>query len=161
MGFNWRDLLTQIEAYIRGRGLDSIWKIDRHLYQSGDLDSKVAPVVIRWNKIDGIVDLQGDRDPLDVLKEVKWYRYFPIKDGPLPSDMDGFLALVKEANRLSLGGTDILVHCGAGRNRASLFTGCMMHLRGLKGYNIVNYIRKKRPGALDNYVFVNYLNGRV
>ena len=162
--FDFRNLITSIEAIIRGYFVDTIWKIDRHLYQSGDLDDKSAPFVVIWRDLDAVLDLEGEIDPPDVLKELKKYWHLGIPDGPLPWDprvnkctKDEWWALIDEVNKVSLAGINTLVHCGAGRNRASLATGCIMYRRGLRGDAIVEYIRKKRPSALSNQIFVEYL----
>lgn len=158
------DIITDIKAYARGRFLDKVWKIDTNLYQSGDLEDKVAPLVVDWNDFYGIVDLEGGRDPRDVLKKVKDYRHIPIPDGPLPWDprvnritLIDWWKHAENVNAISLSGKKMLIHCGAGRNRASLFSGCVMFLRGPMGWEIVKYMRKKRPHALDNNVFATYL----
>jgi len=51
----------------------------------------------------------------------------------------------------------VLVHCEQGINRASLINGVILWMKGMNGEEIVNYIRSKRPGALFNQNFVNYL----
>lgn len=161
----WEDAITTFKAYKRGLFTQKVWHIHNNLYQSGVLTSKVAPLILKLNDIEGIVDLEGLRDPHDVVKEVDYYRHFPIGDGPLPWNYpkfneeawDKWWALMEEANKISLAGINVLVHCGAGRNRASLGTGCIMWLRGLRGDAIVEYIRKKRPKALSNRDFEQYL----
>jgi len=51
----------------------------------------------------------------------------------------------------------VLVHCEQGINRASLLNGVILWMKGMRGQEIVNYIRSRRPGALFNQNFVNYL----
>ena len=162
----WEDQKTNFEAYQRGLFTQRVWKIHHNLYQSGVITSEVAPLIVKVNNIKGVVDLEGTVDPHRVIKELDYYRHFPIGDGPLPwnypeysqEKFDKWWALINEANEVGFSGVNVLIHCGAGRNRASLGTGCTMRLRGLKGPGIVPYIRKKRPGALSNAVFATYLS---
>lgn len=51
----------------------------------------------------------------------------------------------------------VLVHCEQGINRASLINGVILWMKGMKGQEIVNNIRNRRPNALFNQHFVNYL----
>jgi protein-tyrosine phosphatase len=127
-----------------------IFQIDENLYQSSMIDD-----VERVKMFDACIDLAGgiDTDASDFKIYLKW----TIEDAGLP-DLDilkivasfGFdLAYEKRMK--------VLVHCEQGINRASLLNGVILWMKGMRGQKIVDYIRSKRPGALFNPNFVNYL----
>lgn len=129
-----------------------IFKIDENLYQSSAIDN---PGKIRELKIDAIIDLEGGLDPY-LCQEL--YLHWPIEDRDLPD-----LGTLKEVvnfgyNLCYRQKKKVLVHCAQGINRASLVNGYIIHLKtGLKGQDLINFIREKRPGALTNQNFVDYL----
>ncbi len=127
-----------------------IFQIDENLYQSSMIDD-VEKVKI----FDVCIDLAGGIDP--DASDFKIYLKWTIEDAGLP-DLDilklvasfGYdLAYKKKMN--------VLVHCEQGINRASLVNGVILWMKGMKGQEIVDHIRSKRPGALFNPNFVNYL----
>jgi hypothetical protein len=128
-----------------------IFQIDENLYQSSMIDD-----VARAKMFDVCIDLAGGIDPdaSDFMIYLKW----TIEDGGLP-DLD-ILTLVASfgydlAYKKKI---KVLVHCQQGINRASLLNGVILWMNGMKGQNIINYIRRKRPGALFNQTFINYLD---
>ena len=58
---------------------------------------------------------------------------------------------------LIAGGHRVLCHCGLGFNRSALVAGVILHKLGMPGAQAVDQIRSRRPGALFNEVFANYL----
>ncbi|HEX9501132.1 MAG TPA: hypothetical protein VGA10_05710 [Thermoanaerobaculia bacterium] len=54
-------------------------------------------------------------------------------------------------------GHRVLSHCGMGFNRSALIAGVILNKLGVPGKEIVTRIRERRPGALFNDVFANYL----
>ncbi len=127
-----------------------IFQIDENLYQSSMIDDAE-----RARMFDVCIDLAGGIDP--DASDFKIYLKWTIEDGGLP-DMDilkfvasfGYDLAYKKKMK-------VLVHCEKGINRASLLNGVILWLKGIRGQEIVNYIRNKRPGALFNQNFVNYL----
>ncbi|CAG0952394.1 protein tyrosine phosphatase type IVA [Methanosarcinales archaeon] len=127
-----------------------IFQIDEHLYQSSMIDD-----VERTKMFDVCIDLAGGIDPDS--SNFKIYLNWTIEDAGLP-DLD-ILKLVASfgydlAYKKKM---EVLVHCEQGINRASLINGMILWMKGMSGEEIVNYIRSKRPGALFNQNFVNYL----
>ncbi|KAB2945632.1 MAG: dual specificity protein phosphatase family protein [Candidatus Methanoperedens sp.] len=127
-----------------------IFQIDEHLYQSSMIDD-----VERTKMFDVCIDLAGGIDPDS--SNFKIYLNWTIEDARLP-DLD-ILKLVASfgydlAYKKKM---EVLVHCEQGINRASLINGMILWMKGMSGEEIVNYIRSKRPGALFNQNFVNYL----
>lgn len=124
--------------------------MDENLYQSSMIDD-----VERVRIFDVCIDLAGGIDP--DASDFKIYLKWTIEDAGLP-DLDilkivasfGYDLVYKKKMK-------VLVHCEKGINRASLLNGLMLWMKGMRGQEIVDYIRSKRPGALFNQNFVSYL----
>jgi protein-tyrosine phosphatase len=84
------------------------------------------------------------------------YVYFPIYDENLPS-LTRLEAVAFLGAHLIRGGHRVLCHCGMGFNRSALVAGVILHKLGMQGPVIVERIRERRPGALFNQVFAQYL----
>jgi protein-tyrosine phosphatase len=82
-----------------------------------------------------------------------------IDDGPLP-DLSILYGVGKLISFWVLAGRKVLVHCGAGINRSGLVTGVALLSLGYDGSGAVTQIQSKRPGALQNRVFKDYLNSK-
>ncbi len=127
-----------------------IFQIDDNLYQSSMIDD-----VKRVKMFDACIDLAGGIDPdaSDFQVYLKW----TIEDAGLP-DLDILKIVASFGYDLAYEKKmKVLVHCEKGINRASLLNGVILWMKGMKGQEIVDYIRSKRPGALFNPNFVNYL----
>lgn len=131
-----------------------IFQIDKNLYQSSLIKTKSD--IKTAKKFKACFDLTAG---IDInAADFKIYVSYPIVDGPILPDKDilksiailGFTLAYKKKIK-------VLVHCREGKNRASLLIGAILHLKGMKGRKIVNYIRLKRPGALNNRHFEKYL----
>lgn len=155
---NLRDLLTIAEAYVLGLFRVRIFKIDWNLYQSGHLEGLWSECAVRNAEIKGIVDLEGSLDKSSIRKDLDWYVYWHISDGPIANiDKDKLWDVARQIQEKTLQGMKVLVHCQGGVNRSSLVNGCVINLRGWIGRTIVTKIRRGRPGALTNYEFREYL----
>ena len=127
-----------------------IFQIDENLYQSSMIDD-----VGRVKIFDVCIDLAGGIDP--DASDFKIYLKWTIEDAGLP-DLDilkqvasfGYDLVYEKKMK-------VLVHCEQGINRASLLNGVILWIKGMRGQEIVNYIRTKRQGALFNQNFVKYL----
>ena len=53
----------------------------------------------------------------------------------------------------------VLSHCGMGFNRSALVAGLILNELGMSGKNVVARLRERRPGALFNSTFAEYLEG--
>ncbi|HXF71698.1 MAG TPA: dual specificity protein phosphatase family protein, partial [Actinomycetota bacterium] len=51
----------------------------------------------------------------------------------------------------------VLVHCGAGINRASLVSGRALEWSGLRAQEAIDLLRARRPGTLSNPSFEAWL----
>lgn len=87
------------------------------------------------------------------------YLYAPIPDGKVqPARMD---ELVRALLPTLQAERAVLVHCHAGRNRASLLSALLLReLLGISGIEAVDRIRAIRPNALANPHFVAYLESK-
>jgi protein-tyrosine phosphatase len=107
--------------------------------------------------IDTVIDLEGGIDhdvPTTANKFL--YIYLPIHDGELP-DLDRVHAVAKLAAELVKRGDRVLAHCGMGLNRSALMIALILMYLGMDGRAAVERCRQRRPGALYNEVFAEYL----
>jgi protein-tyrosine phosphatase len=122
----------------------------------------ISPDIDDWAPLESvgitvIIDLDGDLDvgvpniPNQIL-----YLYFPINDADLP-DLIRLHAVGRFGAMLVAAGHRVLSHCGLGFNRSALVAGLILRYLGLTGEEALTLLRQRRPGALYNKVFANYL----
>jgi protein-tyrosine phosphatase len=124
----------------------------------------ISPAIEDWSLvisrgIDAVIDLDGDVDagvPTSANKQL--YVYFPIFDDDLP-DPVRLSAVVALGSNLVRSGHRVLSHCGMGFNRSALVAGLILHDLGMPGPLVVERLRERRPGALFNERFAEYLVG--
>jgi protein-tyrosine phosphatase len=124
----------------------------------------ISPAIEDWaaildRGIDAVIDLEGGVDagvPTSHNKQL--YVYFPIFDDDLP-DPVRLQAVVTLGANLVRSGHRVLSHCGMGFNRSALVAGLILHELGMAGSEVVERIRERRPGALFNERFAEYLLG--
>jgi hypothetical protein len=133
------------------------------LYQVDDSGSLfISPVISDWSVIeaygiDTVIDMEGGLDEcIPTVPGQCLYVYFPIYDEELP-DLGKLEAVAALGAHLVAKGHRVLSHCGMGFNRSALIAGAILHKLGHKGDEIVQRIRARRPGALFNDVFAEYL----
>jgi len=107
--------------------------------------------------IDTVIDLEGGIDHGVPEQADKFlYIYLPIHDGELP-DLDRLHAVAKLGAELVQRGDRVLAHCGVGLNRSALMIALILRYLGMDGAAAVDRCRQRRPGALYNKVFADYL----
>ncbi|HZS43520.1 MAG TPA: dual specificity protein phosphatase family protein [Blastocatellia bacterium] len=122
----------------------------------------VSPEIDDWgpihdNRIHAIIDLDGDIDmdvptaPNHVL-----YIYFPIYDEDLP-DLIKLHSVAKMAAELIRLNRPVLAHCRMGLNRSPLVAGVTLTYLGFSGPDALKILQERRPGALYNEQFAEYL----
>ena len=84
------------------------------------------------------------------------YIYHHIYDEDLP-DLARMRALALMGAHLIREGQKVLAHCGMGFNRSALLAGLILTELGMSGTEAVNRLRERRPGALFNERFAEYL----
>ena len=107
--------------------------------------------------IDTVIDLEGEIDhgvPTAANKFL--YVYLPIHDGSMP-DLDRLHAVAKLGAELVKRGDRVLTHCGLGLNRSALMAALILMYLGMDGAAAVERCRERRPGALYNTIFADYL----
>ncbi len=126
------------------------------LYISGDIDdwNVIAP-----HKIDVVIDLDGGLDAcIPTETNHCLYIYFPFDDDDqsLPN-VTKLRAIAELAASLIRDGHRVLTHCNMGFNRSGLVAGLILKSLGMPGHAAVTRIRERRPGALYNDRFANYV----
>jgi protein-tyrosine phosphatase len=122
----------------------------------------ISPVITDWapvheRGIEVIIDLEGTLDtgistrPGHIL-----YIYHHIYDEELP-DLTRLHAVAELGARMIRGGQKVLAHCSMGFNRSALVAGLILTELGYDGPAAVERLRQRRPGALYNEQFANYL----
>lgn len=125
-----------------------------HLFLSAMIEDW-KPILDRG--IDTVIDLEGGIDhgvPTEANEFL--YVYLPIADGEMP-DMDRLHAVAKLGAELVKRGDRVLAHCGLGLNRSALMIAMILMYLGMDGKTAVERCRERRPGALYNEVFADYL----
>lgn len=112
---------------------------------------------IRNSGISVVIDLEGDVDhDVPTVPDQMMYIYFPIFDDDLP-DLNKLHAVAQLSAGLIEKGERVLSHCGLGLNRSALVAGLILTYLGMSGEAAVALLREKRPGALFNDKFAEYL----
>jgi protein-tyrosine phosphatase len=107
--------------------------------------------------IDTVIDLDGGVDHgVPEQADQFLYVYLPIDDGQLP-DLDRLHAVARLGAELVHRGDRVLAHCGLGLNRSALMVALILRYLGMSGEDAVARCRERRPGALFNEVFAEYL----
>lgn len=124
----------------------------------------LSPKIEQWDpvaahEITVVIDLEGELDHcVPTVPNHVLYLYFPIYDEDLP-DLQKLHAVARLGATLVESGHKVLSHCGMGYNRSALVAGLILHHLGMPGPEIVRFLRERRPGALFNEVFAEYLLG--
>ena len=122
----------------------------------------LSPKIDDWSFVEQhgisvVIDLEGGLDHCipDIHNHVL-YVYFPIFDENLP-DMPKLQAVARLGADMVRSGHRVLSHCGMGFNRSALVAGLILVDLGMSGPEAVAQMRSRRPGALFNEVFAEYL----
>jgi len=122
----------------------------------------VSPEIDDWepihtSRIQTIIDLDGELDldvptaPNNVL-----YIYLPIFDEDLP-DLYRLHSVARMAADMIRESKPVLAHCRMGLNRSPLVAGVALTYLGFSGADALRLLQEKRPGALYNDIFAEYL----
>ncbi len=107
--------------------------------------------------IETVIDLEGGIDHgVPTTANEFLYVYLPIQDNELP-DLDRLHAIAKLAAELVHRGDRVLAHCGMGLNRSALLIALVLMYQGMDARDAVARCRQRRPGALYNATFEEYL----
>jgi protein-tyrosine phosphatase len=125
----------------------------------------ISPVIHDWEPvlargISAVIDLEGGLDHgVPTVPNQMLYVYYPIYDEDLP-DLVKLEAIVTLGARLVGAGHRVLSHCGMGFNRSALVAGLILNQLGVPGAEVVERLRRCRPGALFNEVFATHVASR-
>lgn len=87
------------------------------------------------------------------------FTHYPITDGVLRSGTYIDLMAARLAGEIDDSGC-VLTMCNAGRNRSGLLSALIIHhLLGIPGADAIEVVRARRPNALANDYFVDFLEG--
>ena len=123
----------------------------------------ISPDIDDWSKVEerdicAIIDMDGDLDiGVPAVPDQYLYIYFPIDDVLSLPDLEKLHAVARLGAILVSSGLRVLSHCGMGHNRCALVAGLILTNLGMSGADAVNLIRTKRPGALYNKAFAEYI----
>jgi hypothetical protein len=124
------------------------------LFLSPDIDNWPA---IEALGISAVIDLDGDLDAgVPTKPDHMLYVYFPFNDHGLP-DRVKLHALASLGAELVGSGRKVLCHCLMGFNRSALIAGLILVHLGMSGPEALAILRDRRPGALYNPVYAEYL----
>lgn len=113
--------------------------------------------VVEEHGLSVVIDLEQDLDrgipdhPDSVI-----YIYFPIRDEGLPP-LPRLHAVAQLGSDLLRQGERVLVHCEMGLNRSALLAGLILVHGGASGEDAFERLQVRRPGALFNVRFSEYL----
>ncbi len=122
----------------------------------------VSPEILDWRpltdrRIQLVIDLEGALDcGVLTIPNNLIYTYFPFEDSRLP-DLVKLQALGRLAAEMIRNERAVLIHCAMGLNRSPLMAGVAMTYLGLSGAEAVRILQEKRPGALYNPVYADFL----
>jgi hypothetical protein len=124
----------------------------------------ISPAIEDWGaiaqrEIDTVIDLEGGLDPcVPTSTERCLYIYYPIRDDDdaLPN-LTKLRALAQFGAALIRGGHRVLSHCGMGYNRSALVAALILVELGMPGPQAVARCRERRPGALYNPAFAEFV----
>ncbi len=124
----------------------------------------MSAAIHQWNVlashgVDVVIDLEGGLD-LCIPTQANHclYVYFPFDDDDLvlPS-LAKLRAIAQLAASLVREGHTVLSHCSGGFNRSGLVAGLILTELGVSGAEALARVRARRPGALFNEIFADYL----
>lgn len=122
----------------------------------------LSPKIEDWKYLDEhgitvVIDLEGEIDHgIPTIHNHVLYIYYPIYDEDLP-DLPKLHGVARLGAQLVQSGHRVLSHCGMGFNRSALVAGLILRYLGMDGEEAVTHLRQRRPGALFNLVFAEYL----
>lgn len=128
---------------------------DARLYVSSAIDDWS---VLQELAIPVVVDLEAAIDEgVPTRPGAILYVYFPFNDDDALPEADMLLGLADYIAHLLRTGYRVLIHCSLGLNRSPLVAGLVLNRLGWSGPDAIERLRERRPGALFNDVYYDYL----
>ncbi len=128
----------------------------------------LSPHIDDWKPLEAagisaVIDLDGGLDLcIPMVPNHVIYLYFPFNDAELP-ELAKLHAVGRFGAELVKAGHKVLTHCGLGFNRSALVAGLILMYSdsGHSRVTIVEHLRRRRPGALYNAAYADYLNACI
>lgn len=128
---------------------------DGRLWVSADCGEWTS--VVYEHELTVVIDLEKDLDRgIPAHPDSVVYVYFPIRDEGLPP-LNRLHAVARLGADLLRKGERVLVHCEMGLNRSALLAGLILVHGGASGETALERLQSRRPGALYNSQFSEYL----
>jgi protein-tyrosine phosphatase len=128
---------------------------DEQLWLSANCGDWTA--VVEEHRLSVVIDLEQDVDQgIPAHPDRVIYVYFPIRDEGLPS-LSRLHTVARLGSDLLRQGERVLVHCEMGLNRSALLAGLILVHGGASGEDALQRLQDRRPGALFNERFCEYL----
>jgi hypothetical protein len=116
-----------------------------------------GPLFLRHG-LTAVIDLESGLDcGIPVHPDKVIYVYFPFADEDVPS-LHKLHAVARLGADLVRSRERVLVHCQMGLNRSALVAGLVLVHNGMAGTDAVARLQQRRPGALYNDTFAQYLS---
>ena len=129
-------------------------QLDDRLYLSPDIEDW-APLAAAGVNV--VIDVDGGIDEgVPTKADQILYVYFPFDDAALP-ELAKLHAVACMGAMLIRGGHTVLAHCAMGFNRSALVAGMILVYLGFDGPTAMARVRERRPGALYNREYADYL----
>jgi hypothetical protein len=152
----WNPAFTKTMIKVNDTELMELFRID----EAGLLF--VSPEIVDWRplaerRIRLVIDLDGQVDvSVPTVPNNLIYIYFPFDDAHLP-DLIKLHALGRLAAEMVRQQRAVLIHCAMGFNRSPLMAGLALTYAGMSGAAALDLLRERRPGALYNAAYADYL----
>jgi protein-tyrosine phosphatase len=145
------DLLRQL-----GLAADPVSIDDHGLLWLAPACEDWAPIVAQ-HALSAVIDLEAGLDRgIPVNPNQVIYVYFPFRDEDVPT-LHKLHAVARLGAALISAGERVLIHCQMGLNRSALVAGLVLVYSGVSGEDAVARLQLRRPGALYNEAFAEYL----
>jgi len=114
--------------------------------------------IVQKHALSAVIDLESGLDAgIPANPDRVIYVYFPFADEGIPS-LHNLHAVARLGAELVRSGERVLVHCQMGLNRSALVAGLVLVHNGMSGSDAVTRLQARRPGALYNEVFAEFLS---
>ena len=143
-------LLRRIQAKLLNKPANFSW-VDSNIAASAVPDGSKHLKWLKQQGIDAILCLV--EKPINKEEATRFgieYIHIPMKDHQPPS-VEDLIRAVQQIQRVTAEGKKILIHCAAGMGRTgTVLAAYLIMSRGMKVSEALSYIRKLRPGSVEN-----------
>jgi protein-tyrosine phosphatase len=117
--------------------------------------------IVQAHALTAVIDLESGLDAgIPAHPDRVIYVYFPFADEDVPT-LHKLHAVARLGAELVRNHERVLVHCQMGLNRSALVAGLVLVHNGMTGGDAVARLQERRPGALYNQAFADYLSNQL